>query len=107
MCAIHSGLTTWWWNVKGASENFLKINMESRGRDSASHSSMKAKKKKELFDEEYRVLTVEPERLTIQGVQSGKVLTIVNQTPGVPLNPAEYPPGKLISLSDPSRSPTN
>ena len=95
------------WNVKGASENFLKINMESLGRDSASHSSMKAKKKKEPFDEEYRVLTVEPERLTIQGVQSGKVLTIVNQTPGVPLNPAEYPPGKLISLSDPSRSPTN
>ena len=80
--------------------------MESRGRDFASHFPMKAKKK-ELFDEEYRVLTVEPDRLTIQGVQSGKVLTIVNQTPGVPLSPADYPPGKLITLSDPSRSPAN
>ena len=39
--------------------------------------------------------------------QSGKVLTIVNPDPDTPLTPAEYPPGKLIKLSDPSRSPAN
>lgn len=63
--------------------------------------------KKEIFDEEYRVVAVESQRLTIQGVRSGKVLTIVNQTPDVPLSPADYPLGKLIALSDPSRSPGN
>jgi hypothetical protein len=35
------------------------------------------------------------------------VLTIVNQTPGVALSPAEYPPGKLIELSDPSNRPVS
>ena len=68
---------------------------------------MKATQKKEIFDEEYRVIAVESESLTVQGVRSGEVLTIVNQTPGVPLTPAEYPPGKLIALSDPTNSPTN
>ena len=57
--------------------------------------------KREIFDEQYRVLAVESQSLTIQGVRSGKVLTIVNQTP-VALTPAEYPPGKLIELSDPT-----
>lgn len=59
--------------------------------------------KRELFEEEYRVLAVESERLTIQGVRSGEVLTIVNQTPA-PLTEADYPPGKIITLSDPSNS---
>lgn len=68
---------------------------------------MKATKKKELFDEEYRVVAVESQTLTVQGVRSGKVLTIVNHNPEVPLTPADYPPGKLIALSDPSRSPAN
>lgn len=62
---------------------------------------------REIFDEEYRVLAVESQRLTIQGVRSGEVLTIVNQTPGLALTPAEYPPGKLIALSDPSSRPVN
>jgi hypothetical protein len=35
------------------------------------------------------------------------VLTIVNPDPDTPLTPAEYPPGKLIALSDPSASPFN
>ena len=60
--------------------------------------------KRELFEEEYRVLAVESQSLTIQGVRSGEVLTIINQTPGSPLTEADYPPGKLISLSDPSNS---
>jgi hypothetical protein len=63
--------------------------------------------KRELFNEEYRVLKVESESLTVQGVRSGKVLTIVNQTPGVPLSAEEYPPGKLIALSDPSGTAPN
>jgi hypothetical protein len=72
----------------------------------ASQSGMKATKR-EIFDEHYRVLAVESQSLTIQGVRSGEVLTIVNQTPGVSLTPAEYPPGKLIALSDPGNKPVN
>ncbi|HEY1676634.1 MAG TPA: hypothetical protein VGG04_02910 [Candidatus Sulfotelmatobacter sp.] len=60
---------------------------------------------RDIFDEEYRVVAVESERLTVKGVRSGKVLTIVN--PAVPLSPEEYPPGKLISLSDPSGKTQN
>ena len=56
----------------------------------------------EIFDEEYRVLAVEGQSLTIQGVRSGQVLTIVTENPEAPLTPAEYPPGQLIALSDPS-----
>jgi len=57
---------------------------------------------RELFNEDYRVLAVESQSLTIQGVRTGRVLTIVNQNPEIPLNSADYPPGKLIALSDPS-----
>jgi len=57
---------------------------------------------RELFNEEYRVLAVESQSLTIQGVRTGRVLTIVNENPETPLSSADYPPGKLIALSDPS-----
>ena len=57
---------------------------------------------RELFNEEYRVLAVESQTLTIQGVRTGRVLTIVNQNPDIPLSSADYPPGKLIALSDPT-----
>ena len=60
-----------------------------------------------IFDEKYRVVSVESQRLTIRGVRSGKVLTIVNPDPETPLTVAEYPPGKLIALSDPGASPFN
>jgi len=53
------------------------------------------------------VLAVESQRLTIQGVRSGEVLTIVTQNPEAPLSAADYPPGKLITLSDPSNAPPN
>src|SRR5512141_2161303 len=86
---------------QGNAQNLLKINLESLGPELASQCDMKATKR-EIFDEQYRVLAVESQSLTIQGVRSGEVLTIVNQTPGVALNPAEYPPGRLIELSDPS-----
>ena len=62
---------------------------------------------RKIFDEEYRVVAVESQRLTIQGVRSGRVLTIVTQNPEAPLTTAEFPPGKLIALSDPMNSPAN
>jgi len=55
-----------------------------------------------IFGEKYRVLAVESQSLTIRGVRSGEVLTIINPNPEDPLSPAEYPLGKLIALSDPS-----
>ena len=63
--------------------------------------------KREIFDEHDRVLAVESQSLTIQGVRSGEVLTIVNQTPGIALTPADYPPGKLIELKDPTKKTVN
>lgn len=60
-----------------------------------------------IFGETYRVLAVESQSLTIQGVRSGEVLTIVNPNPETPLSAEEYPPGKLIALSDPLTKPGN
>ena len=57
---------------------------------------------RKIFDEEYRVLAVESQRLTIQGVRSGEVLTINTENSEPPLTAAEYPPGQLIALHDPS-----
>lgn len=79
--------------------------MESLCGESASQCRMRPKP--ELFNEEYKVLAVESQSLTVQGVRSGEVLTIVNQNPEIPLTPADYPPGVLISLSDPFRRPAN
>jgi hypothetical protein len=60
-----------------------------------------------IFDEKYRVVAVESHSLTIRGVRSGEVLTIINPDPETPLTLAEYPPGKLIALSDPGAAPLN
>lgn len=60
-----------------------------------------------IFDEKYRVVAVESQCLVIRGVRSGKVLTIVNPDPETPLSAADYPPGKLIALTDPSAAPLN
>jgi len=85
---------------------FMKKNRGPFNPNSASQSGMKASKR-EIFDEEYRVVAVESQSLTVQGVRSGKVLTIVNHNPETPLTPEEYPQGKLIKLSDPSASQAN
>jgi hypothetical protein len=61
----------------------------------------------EIFDEKYRVVAVESQCLVIRGVRSGRVLTIMNPDPETPLTLADYPPGKLIALSDPSAAPLN
>ena len=60
-----------------------------------------------VFEEQYRVVAVESDRLLIRGVVSGKVLTIMNPEPATPLTPSDYPPGKLIALTDPSTLPLN
>ncbi len=59
---------------------------------------------KSIFDEKYRVVSVQCDRLLIRGVRSGKVLTIINPEPETPLSPIDYPPGKLIALTDPTTS---
>ncbi|MGA2415350.1 MAG: hypothetical protein ABSF59_12930 [Candidatus Sulfotelmatobacter sp.] len=60
-----------------------------------------------IFDERYRVLSVEADRLRIRGILSGKVLTIINPEPEIPLTEADYPTGKLIALTDPSTATLN
>jgi hypothetical protein len=100
------GVTVPAYIVKTGADNFLKINLKPSGGETASHCSMKANPW-ELFDEEYRVVSVESQSLTIQGVRSGQVLTIVTQNSEAPLTPADYPPGKLIALSDPLDRPVN
>jgi hypothetical protein len=60
-----------------------------------------------IFDEKYRVVAIHGDQLVIKGVVSGNVLTIVNPEPATPLSMEEYPPGKLIALTDPSAAPLN
>jgi hypothetical protein len=58
-----------------------------------------------VFDEKYRVLGIEGDRLLLRGVHSGSVLTILNSEPEMPLTQEDYPIGKLIALSDPATAP--
>jgi len=60
-----------------------------------------------IFDEKYRVVAIQGDQLVIKGVVSGNVLTIVNPEPATPLTVEDYPPGKLIALTDPSAAPPN
>jgi hypothetical protein len=60
-----------------------------------------------IFDEQYRVVAIEGERLFIRGILSGAVLAIVNPEPETPLTQEDYPLGKLIALTDPSAAPLN
>jgi len=60
-----------------------------------------------IFDEQYRVVAVESDRLLVRGILSGEVLTIINPKPETPLTQEDYPLGKLIALTDPSTAPLN
>ncbi|MGO9126550.1 MAG: hypothetical protein ACLP6G_16895 [Terriglobales bacterium] len=62
---------------------------------------------KSIFDQQYRVVAVEGDRLLVRGLVSGEVLTILNPEPETPLTREDFPPGKLIVLSDPSAAPLN
>lgn len=70
---------------------------------SASQSPMDGTPR-EIFDEQYRVVAVESQSLIIRGERTGQVLTI---SPATPFREADYPPGKLIALSDPGGSAPN
>jgi hypothetical protein len=60
-----------------------------------------------VFDEKYRVVDVESDRLWLRGENSGEVLAIVNSEPEIRLTREEYPVGKLITLTDPGNDPLN
>lgn len=64
-------------------------------------------KRMSIFDEQYRVVAIEGDRLLIKGVVSGTVLVIVNPETETPLSAEDYPLGKLIALTDPSAAPIN
>ena len=74
--------------------------------NSASNGQMK-ETKTSIFEEQYRVIAVEGDRLLVRGILSGRVLTIINHEPETPLTQEDYPPGKLIALTDPSTAPLN
>jgi len=64
-------------------------------------------RKSSIFEEQYRVVAVVGDRITMRGVLSGQVLTIINSEPKTPLRQEDYPPGTLIALTDPSAAPLN
>jgi hypothetical protein len=62
---------------------------------------------KSIFNQQYRVVAVEGDRLLIRGILSGEVVTITNIEPETPLTQEDYPPGQLIALTDLSTAPLN
>jgi hypothetical protein len=79
----------------------------SRRVQHASNRDVKEAIEKSIFDEKYRVVAVQGDRLLLRGIRSGEVLTIINPEPETFLNQEDYPPGKLIALTDPSTSLPN
>jgi hypothetical protein len=73
----------------------------------ASNSQIEKTAPMSVFDEKYRVVGIEGDRLLLRGVLSGAVVTILNSEPDVPLTQEEYPVGKLVALTDPSGAPLN
>jgi len=63
--------------------------------------------KKSIFDQQYRVVAVDGNRLLIRGILSGEVLTIINSEPEACFARENYPPGKLIALTDPTTAMVN
>jgi hypothetical protein len=60
-----------------------------------------------IFDEQYRVVAIEGDRLFIRGILSGEVIAILNPEPETPLSTTDFPTGKLIALSNPAADPLN
>lgn len=65
------------------------------------------KSEKTIFEQQYRVVAVAADRLQVRGILTGEVLTILNPEPDCPLREEDYPPGKLIALTDPSTAPAS
>jgi len=59
-----------------------------------------------IFDEEYKVVAVESQRLIIRGVLSGNVL-VIKTVPELPLREEPVHVGQLIRLSDPATEAPN
>jgi hypothetical protein len=79
----------------------------NRGREFAHPTLMGKDAGASIFDEKYRVVAVESDRLMVRGVHSGEVLTILNPEPCPPLTREDFPLGKLIALTDPSTALPN
>jgi hypothetical protein len=60
-----------------------------------------------IFDETYRVIGVESERLILRGLDSGEVLTVINADHETPITEEDYPLGRIIRLTDPSTQALN
>ena len=60
-----------------------------------------------IFDETYRVVGVDSQRLILRGLDSGEVLTVINADPETPITEEDYPLGKIIRLTDPSTKVPN
>lgn len=73
----------------------------------ASNSQVEKTAAMSVFDEKYRVVGVEGDRLLLRGVLSGAEVTIMNSEPEIPLTQEEYPVGKLVALTDPAGTPLN
>jgi hypothetical protein len=58
-----------------------------------------------IFDQHYRVVAVESDRLLVRGIVNGEVMAILSPEPDVPLSQEDFPLGKLIALTDPSTLP--
>jgi len=81
---------------------------EHRGEESGHlNRNVKEAIHKSIFDEKYRVVAVQGDRLLVRGIRSGEILTIINPEPETFLNQEDYPPGKLIALTDPSTALPN
>ncbi len=52
------------------------------------------------------MIAVDQQGLLLRGVRSGDVLRITNADSETPLTEEDYPPGKLIALTDPSSTQT-
>lgn len=74
--------------------------------NSASNHQMK-ETEQSIFGQQYRVVAVEGDHLLVRGILSGEILRIVNTQPEVPFTQENYPPGKLIALTDPSTDSLN
>lgn len=62
------------------------------------------KERMTIFDEEYKVVAVESQRLVIRGVLTGNVL-VINTEPDFPSE--AFPVGQLITSSDPATGAPN
>jgi hypothetical protein len=71
------------------------------------HPSLKRKETAmAIFDETYRVVGVESQRLILRSLDSGEVLTVINAD-DTPITEYDYPLGKIIRLTDPSTKAPN